>query len=110
MPGGESDEPALGSQRPCLYHVLGAGGKPEEGDVGASIEEPRCRVGPLVHAKDEAPVGPKLGEAGGDRLVEATADARLEADTEKLAFLARARSCLPQGLVPFLQEAAGGGK
>ena len=78
----KGDEPPLSSNRPDLYDIVGACWEPDEGHVGASIQETTRRVGPRLHAQLEPPVRVQLTEAGDDGLIEAIGEGRIPCGKE----------------------------
>jgi hypothetical protein len=107
MSRGKGDVLSLNAEWEHLDLALGAGWEPDERNVGAPVEESVGRVRPYVRAKREPPLGAQLHKTRRDVLIETAADARLEADLEQLAFLARALSRGGKRLFPVCEQLLG---
>jgi hypothetical protein len=108
MSRGKGDMLSLAAERLYLDLVVRAGGEPDERHVRVPIVETAGRVRPHVRAKREPPIRADRRETRRDVLIEAATDARLEADPEQLAFLARALRRGGQRLFPVSEELLGG--
>ena len=110
MSRGKGDILSLAAEREHLDLALGAGREPDERDVGALVDEAASWVRPYVRAKREPPLGAQRRETRGDVLIEAAADAGLEADLEQLAFFPRALCRGGKRLFPVREQMPGGRK
>jgi hypothetical protein len=110
MPGGKGDVLPLAAKRQHLDHVLGAGGEPDERDVGTPVAETAGRVRPDVRTKLEPPLGSRPHKTRCDVLIQTAADARLKTDLEQLGFLVRALGRGGKRTLPVCEQLPGGGE